>query len=71
MWSKATGKLRPGSRIPKHVSLDIKSFYITNFHDSVLTIDIWRMYDRLGKPVDVFFSTKVSRMGKRFGFVIF
>ncbi|CAI9294632.1 unnamed protein product [Lactuca saligna] len=50
---------------------EISSFFITNFPDSVQVVDLWRVCGRLGKMVDAFISTKLSRMGRRFGFVRF
>lgn len=43
-----------------HVRSDIQSFYITNFSESVLPSDLWRVCGRLGKIVDVFVSKKQS-----------
>ena len=54
-----------------HVSLDVSSFYITNFLESVQVSDMWRVCACLGKVMDMFISKKLSCMGKYFGFIRF
>ena len=43
-----------------HVSPDVSSFYVTNFHNSIIPNDLWRTCDCLGKAVDVFIDKKRS-----------
>lgn len=50
---------------------DVSSFYITKFSDLVLSSDLWRVCNRIGKVVDVFISNIKSRLGNRFGFIRF
>lgn len=44
------------------------SFYVTDFPESILPFDMWRVCSQLGKVVDVFISDKNSRMEKHIGF---
>ncbi|CAI9276863.1 unnamed protein product [Lactuca saligna] len=53
------------------VSSSVSFFYITNFPNSVQLSDRWRVCGRLGQIINVFISRKLSRMGKRFGFIRF
>lgn len=39
---------------------DVKSFYVTNFPESILPSDMWRACSRLGRVTDVFISNKKS-----------
>lgn len=58
-----------------HVSSDIISLFITNFPDSIQIGDIQRVCgracNRLGNIVCVFIAKKLSKSGKRFGFIRF
>lgn len=59
---------REGNRFS---SKDITSFYVTNFPKYVLMCDLWRACNQIGKVIDVFISSKKSRIGKCFGFIRF
>ncbi|CAI9259401.1 unnamed protein product [Lactuca saligna] len=58
-----------------HVRSDIISLFVTNFPDFVQAEDIQRVCgracSRLGKIIGVFIAKKLSKLGKRFGFIRF
>lgn len=54
-----------------HVSPNATSFYVTNFLDYIISSNLWRACNRIGKVVDVFISNNRSQLGKCFGFVRF
>ncbi|CAI9283608.1 unnamed protein product [Lactuca saligna] len=61
--------------LTSHVRSDITSLFITNFPDSVKVGDIKRVCGRacirLGKIVGVVIANRLSKVGKRFGFIRF
>ncbi|KAL4563688.1 hypothetical protein LXL04_027733 [Taraxacum kok-saghyz] len=65
------GFQRGGSRPKHHVSEKSRSFFFTNFPQSIVANDVWRVCSRMGHVVDVYISPHLSKMGKRFGFVRF
>lgn len=50
---------------------DTTSFYVTNFPETMMFSDLWRVCNRIRKVVGVFISKSKSRLGKRFGFIRF
>ncbi|KAL4565601.1 hypothetical protein LXL04_029703 [Taraxacum kok-saghyz] len=55
----------------QHVSEPSRSFFFTNFPQSITVNDVWRVCSRIGRVVDVYISPHLSKMGKRFGFIRF
>ncbi|GJX67466.1 RNA-directed DNA polymerase, eukaryota [Tanacetum coccineum] len=47
------------------------SVYVTNFHDSTTSRDLWKACSTYGTVVDVFIPFKKSKAGKKFDFVRF
>ncbi|KAL4568860.1 hypothetical protein LXL04_024477 [Taraxacum kok-saghyz] len=47
------------------------SFYVTNLPKDIKTNELWNWCATLGTVVDVYIAQKLSKMGRRFGFVRF
>ncbi|PWA45219.1 hypothetical protein CTI12_AA519540 [Artemisia annua] len=47
------------------------TFYITNFPNHIDARGLWKTCERYGRIVDSYIANKLSKMGKRFGFVRF
>lgn len=47
------------------------TFFLTNFPHNITSKDVWNKCLRLGTVTDVFISSRLSKVGKRFGFVRF
>ena len=47
------------------------SFYVTNFHAYIDAKQLWKTRKPYGRIVDAYNLSKLSKMGKRFGFVRF
>lgn len=47
------------------------SYYFTNFPDNHDLEDMWKLFLRWGRVIDVFIPQKRDKFGKRFGFVKF
>nr|GEU90858.1 putative RNA-directed DNA polymerase, eukaryota, reverse transcriptase zinc-binding domain protein [Tanacetum cinerariifolium] len=58
----------PYNQNPKNSS---SSFYITNFPNHVDVKQLWKTCGSFGRIVDAFIAAKLSKLGKRFGFVRF
>ncbi|GJR86344.1 zinc finger CCCH domain-containing protein 19 [Tanacetum coccineum] len=51
-----------------HISITI---FVTNFPTTVSSKDLWKLCDRQGVVADVYIARKLSKSGRRFGFVRF
>nr|GEX26692.1 hypothetical protein [Tanacetum cinerariifolium] len=60
--------VNPNFKHLKNVSIAI---FITNFPTAVSSKDLWKLYDRHGVVADVYIARKLSKSGRRFGFVRF
>ncbi|PWA78585.1 hypothetical protein CTI12_AA213450 [Artemisia annua] len=58
----------PFARSVENVS---SSFFITNFPNTLDSKALWTWCMRHGKVVDVYIAKKLSKFGKRFGFIRF
>ncbi|KAL4564872.1 hypothetical protein LXL04_028947 [Taraxacum kok-saghyz] len=47
------------------------SFFVTNLPKNIQPGELWKRCAKIGSVVDVFISPKLSKMGRRFGFVRF
>jgi RNA recognition motif-containing protein len=47
------------------------SFFITNFPPDVTSEELWKLFLKFGRVVEVYIPKKLDKMGKRFGFVKF
>jgi len=47
------------------------SFFFTNFPDHFFERDLWKVFQRWGRVLDVFISRKLNARNQRFGFVRF
>ncbi|PWA94082.1 hypothetical protein CTI12_AA064110 [Artemisia annua] len=55
----------------KEVDRVATSFYVTNFPDHLDAKGLWKLCEPFGCIVDAFIANKISKIGKRFGFVRF
>ncbi|GJS95967.1 RNA-directed DNA polymerase, eukaryota [Tanacetum coccineum] len=58
----------PNSKNLHHISITI---FVTNFPTTVSSKDLWKLCDRQGVVADVYIARKLSKSGRRFGFVRF
>ncbi|GJR27799.1 RNA-directed DNA polymerase, eukaryota [Tanacetum coccineum] len=58
----------PNSKNLHHISIMI---FVTNFPTTVSSKDLWKLCDRQGVVADVYIARKLSKSGRRFGFVRF
>ncbi|GJU23680.1 RNA-directed DNA polymerase, eukaryota [Tanacetum coccineum] len=58
----------PNSKNLHHISITI---FVTNFPTTVSSKDLWKLCDRQGVVADVYIARKLSKSGRRFGFVHF
>ncbi|GKC62052.1 RNA-directed DNA polymerase, eukaryota [Tanacetum coccineum] len=58
----------PNSKNLHHISITI---FVTNFPTTVSSKDLWKLCDRQGVVTDVYIARKLSKSGRRFGFVRF
>ena len=47
------------------------SFFFTNFPDHFFEKDLWKVFQRWGRVLDVFISRKLNSRNRRYGFVRF
>ncbi|KAK8466936.1 hypothetical protein PHAVU_008G195442 [Phaseolus vulgaris] len=47
------------------------SFFFTNFPEHFMERDLWKVFQRWGRVMDVFVSRKLNARNKKFGFVRF
>jgi len=47
------------------------SFFFTNFPPDYFEKDLWKIFQRWGRVLDVFISRKLNARNQRFGFVKF
>nr|GEW82600.1 RNA-directed DNA polymerase, eukaryota, reverse transcriptase zinc-binding domain protein [Tanacetum cinerariifolium] len=55
----------------KDVEKIATSFFVTNFPNSLDAKNLWKEFQPFGRIVDAFIANKISKQGKRFGFVRF
>ncbi|KAJ9535893.1 hypothetical protein OSB04_un000949 [Centaurea solstitialis] len=61
-WSRSRKELFEGSA---------KTFYLTNLSEGSTEADLWRIFKRIGKVVDIYLAKKKNKLGERFGFARF
>nr|GEZ06620.1 RNA-directed DNA polymerase, eukaryota, nucleotide-binding alpha-beta plait domain protein [Tanacetum cinerariifolium] len=52
-----------------HACAIARSIFVTNFHDSTSSKDLWKLCQSYGTFVDVYIPNRRSKAGKRFAFV--
>ncbi|GJV30473.1 RNA-directed DNA polymerase, eukaryota [Tanacetum coccineum] len=73
MVGRKRDKYRDRRTTEKHEAIDkvSVSYYITNLPQDIPTREIWNRCASIGTIVDVYVAQKLSKMGRRFGFVRF
>ena len=47
------------------------SYFFTNFSNNFLESEVWKVFQRWGRILDIFVSRKLNKRNRRFGFVRF
>jgi RNA recognition motif-containing protein len=60
-----------GEGYVRRLNNEATSFFITNFPEDVLVVDLWRIFAKFGRVGEVYIPSKKDKWGRGFGFVKF